>query len=131
MQDTISTGTAAFPALAGQQYMSLTTFRKNGDAVPTPVWFAQVGDRLVVTTDPNSGKVKRIRNNDRVTVAPCKMNGEVTGDAVEASARVLTPEEGAAADKALSKKYGLQKRLFGLMGAMRRSSTVHLEIAPR
>ncbi|HYO87354.1 MAG TPA: PPOX class F420-dependent oxidoreductase [Candidatus Limnocylindrales bacterium] len=127
MQDTQM---ALFPALAGHDYMSLTTFRKNGDAVPTPVWFAQVGGRLYVMTNTDSGKVKRIRNNGRVELAPCTNSGKVLGDSAAGMARVLTPEEETQAREALAKKYGFKKRMFDLMIAVRRSPTVHLEITP-
>jgi PPOX class probable F420-dependent enzyme len=123
--------TQPFPALAGREYMSLTTFRKNGEAVPTPVWFAQVGERLYVMTNHDSGKVKRIRRDGHVTVAPCTSSGQILGDSAEATVRVLPPEDEAVAAAALSKKYGFKKKLFGLLIAVRRNPTVHLEITPR
>lgn len=129
--------TAQFPNLSGQQYMSLTTFRKNGTPVPTPVWFVEQGGRLYVTTQAAAGKVKRIRNNSRVTVAPCKVNGEVTGAAVEASAQVITDDVKAAlALRSLRGKYGVQFTLFTGMGKIRQlfgrkqSDSVYLEIMP-
>ena len=74
---------------AGQKYISLTTFRKNGVAVATPVWFGEDGDKLYVMTRSDMGKAKRIRNNPRVRVAPCTSRGKVTGPEFEASARIL------------------------------------------
>lgn len=66
----------AFPAaLRGQKYISLTTFRKNGVRIATPVWFGEDGDKLYVMTRSDMGKTKRIRNNPRVTVAPCSIRG--------------------------------------------------------
>jgi PPOX class probable F420-dependent enzyme len=121
---------SSFPALAGHEYMRLTTFRKSGEPVPTPVWFAQVEGRLYVMTDPDSGKVKRIRNNAQVEVTPCDSRGNPLGDQAEGMARILDAEEGKAADAALSRKYGWKKRVFGLMGSVRRRPTVHLEITP-
>lgn len=121
---------SAFPALAGHQYMRLTTFRKSGEPVPTPVWFAQVGDHLYVTTDGESGKVRRIRNNAQVEVAPCDMQGKPLGDSAEAMARVLGAEEEAVAQAALKRKYGLQFHLFGAFGSLRRQRRVHLDITP-
>jgi PPOX class probable F420-dependent enzyme len=99
--------------------MSLTTFRKNGQPVPTPVWFVQAGDQLFVLTLPTAGKVKRLRHTTRVTVAPCDARGKLLGEAVEAQARILNKEEGMAANAALTGKYGLIKRLFDLMGMLR------------
>lgn len=110
--------------------MSLTTFRKTGAPVPTPVWFAQHGDKLFVMTQANAGKVKRIRNNAQVEVAPCDMRGTLLGTSVEAMARILPPDQTAAAKAALNKKYGWQKRAFDLMNRMRGTDMVYLEIAP-
>ena len=59
-----------FSSLSGAQYMSLRTFRKSGVAVTTPVWFAETGGKLYFLTANDAGKVKRIRNNQQVTVAP-------------------------------------------------------------
>ena len=129
--------TNAFPQLQGQQFMSLTTFRKNGEAVPTPVWFAQVDDKLYVFTDPDAGKVKRIRHTPRVTVAPCTMSGEVTGETQEATARILNETESRAALDAINDKYTWQKRSLDIMNNIvrmfRRSEAqgaVYLEITP-
>jgi PPOX class probable F420-dependent enzyme len=111
----------AFQNLQGQQYMSLVTFRKTGEAVPTPVWFAQIGDRLYMLTSENAGKVKRIRNNPNVTVAPCTVRGEVLGEALPAKARILTDSsEIQTAIQALNRKYGLFKRLFDLANTVSR-----------
>lgn len=65
--------------LTQQQYMNLETFCKSGVGVKTPVWFVQDGDTIFVRTVANSGKVKRIRNNGLVNIAPCKANGFLLG----------------------------------------------------
>jgi len=110
---------SSFSNLTGHQYLSLTTFRKNGQPVPTPVWFAQEGDQLFILTLPGAGKVKRIQHTARVTVAPCDVRGNLLGDAVEAQAHILGTEEGTRANALLTRKYGLFKRLFDLMGMVR------------
>lgn len=117
-----------FSALKGSQYMNLATFRKSGAAVSTPVWFAQDGNRLVMATDATSGKVKRIRNNPRVTVAPSDMRGKPLGEAATAQARILQGDEAIAAEKLLKKKYGLQWKMFGLAG--RNDGRIFIEITP-
>ncbi len=107
-------------------YMSLTTFRKNGEAVPTPVWFARVGERLFVMTQGRSGKVKRLAQNSRVMVAPCTVNGALLGPAIDASGEVIAHSERIAlADGALSAKYGAEKARFDAMG---RAGRVFIEI---
>lgn len=104
--------TTAFPQLAGHFFLSLTTYRKNGDPVATPVWFAQAGDTVYVMTMGVSGKAKRIRNTGKVRVAPCDRIGTLLGEAAEASARIVDAEERTVADAALSAKYGEQKKQF-------------------
>src|SRR6202140_275486 len=80
-------------AIRGQKYISLTSFRKNGIQVATPVWFGESGDKLYVMTRSDMGKTKRIRNNPQVRVAPSTMRGKVTGPEYAAVARSLPPEE--------------------------------------
>ncbi|MGA1143082.1 MAG: PPOX class F420-dependent oxidoreductase, partial [Ilumatobacteraceae bacterium] len=78
-----------------EKYVSLVTFRRDGSPVPTPVWFAAMGDEFGVITETNVGKVKRIRNNPRVTVQVCDMSGKVSSDApvLSATARLVTGDE--------------------------------------
>ena len=103
-----------------QQYLSIETFRKNGIGVKTPVWFAQEGDMLYIWTIRDSGKVKRIRNNPRVNIAPCKRFGTVTGEWVAAQASV---DDSAAAvrnvEVLLARKLGLVFAVFGMMDRLR------------
>ena len=83
--------------------------------VKTPVWFVQDGDTLFVRTVANSGKVKRIRNNAQVNIAPCKMDGALLGDWVQAIAREVKDQEiDRKVDQLLGKKYGLMKTIFTL-----------------
>ncbi len=65
------------PELAAERFVSLTTFRRNGKPVPTPVWVAADGDGLIVTTPSGSGKVKRLRRTSRVELRPCDRRGKV------------------------------------------------------
>ena len=88
-----------------QKYISLTTFRKNGQAVATPVWFGEENDKLYVMTRGTMGKTKRIRNNSKVKVAPCTIRGKVTGPEFNAVARILPPQDGPAARKSINRKY--------------------------
>ncbi len=92
-------------------YVSLTTFRRTGVPVATPVWAAPDGDDLVVWTRADSGKVKRLRHTARVTVAPCDVRGRVTGPAVEATAAFVPREQWPTALAALRRAYGLRFRL--------------------
>jgi PPOX class probable F420-dependent enzyme len=102
--------TEAVPsAIRGQKYISLTTFRKSGAAVATPVWFGEDGDKLYVMTRSDMGKTKRIRSNPQVMVAPCTMRGKVTGPEFAAQARILPPEEHARARHTVNRKYWLAR----------------------
>ncbi|MGD0611783.1 MAG: PPOX class F420-dependent oxidoreductase [Anaerolineales bacterium] len=114
---------------AHQKYLNLETFRRNGEGVKTPVWFAQEGELLYIVTLGSSGKVKRIRNHGRVNVAPCRMNGKVVGSWVPALAREVTePEVKARVDRLLDHKYGLMRKLFGGQRAGRGARDTVLEI---
>ncbi|HET6178473.1 MAG TPA: PPOX class F420-dependent oxidoreductase [Candidatus Sulfotelmatobacter sp.] len=93
--------------IQGQKYISLTTFRKTGAGVATPVWFGEEDGKLYVMTISKMGKVKRIRNNPQVQVAPCTMRGKVTGEQFPATARLLAPEDFARARKTITRKYWL------------------------
>ena len=120
-----------FETLRGHQYINLTTFRKTGQPVSTPVWFAQDGARLFVTTQGQSGKVKRIRNNGCVQVAPSDVRGKPLGPDQPARARLLPATESDRAHKLLLKKYGWQARLFMALGRLRGvKDRVYLEITP-
>jgi uncharacterized protein len=95
--------------LRGQKYISLGTLRKNGVKVATPVWFGEEGGKLYVMTRGNMGKVKRIRNNSQVTVAPCTVGGKVMGPEAPAFARILPPQEHAHARQTINRKYWLAR----------------------
>jgi PPOX class probable F420-dependent enzyme len=96
-------------AIRGQKYVSLTTFRKTGVGVPTPVWFGEEDGKLYVMTRGNMGKAKRIRNNPRVKLAPCTIRGKVTGPEFAATARVLPPEEHQRARQSINRKYWMAR----------------------
>lgn len=93
------------PEIRGQKYISLTTFRKSGVGIPTPVWFGESNEKLYVMTRGTMGKTKRIRNNPKVKVAPCTIRGKVTGPEFNAVARILPTQDGPAARNAINRKY--------------------------
>ena len=122
--------TTPFEILAGHPFMSLTTFRKHGQPVATPVWFAQADEKLYVMTEAGTGKVKRIRHNAQVEVAPCSMSGDLLGESVEAMARILPPDQNQTAKQAFNLKYGWQKRGWDLINRLRGKEMLYLEITP-
>jgi PPOX class probable F420-dependent enzyme len=97
--------------LAQERYISLTTFKRDGTPVSTPVWVAGDDGRLLVWTEASSWKVKRIRRDSHVRVAPCSATGKVRGEAVDAQAAIL---EDISLVRALEKrKYWFMYRLLG------------------
>jgi uncharacterized protein len=120
-----------FSILHKQQYANLFTFRKSGEAVKTPIWFAERGGRLYVMTVMDSGKVKRIRNNGRVQIGPSNSTGKPLGPTVEAQARLLSePQDIQVAKNALDDKYGLMKAVFDFFGTLRGMDRAWIEITP-
>ncbi|MFI5926641.1 PPOX class F420-dependent oxidoreductase [Micromonospora sp. NPDC051543] len=102
--------------LSAEKYILLTTFRKDGRAVPTPVWAVRDGDALAVWTRADSGKVKRIRHNGEVTVAPCDVRGRPHGAEVPAHATLYGGRDTGRVRDLLKHKYRLIGRL-SLLGS--------------
>ena len=86
---TSADSTALFPG----RYLSITSFKRDGTGVATPVWFVSDGRRLYALTDLRSWKVRRIRRDPHVLVAPCGPSGKLRGEPVPARAEVLTATE--------------------------------------
>jgi uncharacterized protein len=108
--------------LGEEQYLLVTTFRRDGTPVATPVWAAREGEALLVWTVGDSGKVKRIRRDGTVTVAPCTVRGKPTGEAVPARAELLGAEGGVHVRELIKRKYGLRGRLFVWASVRRRGA---------
>ena len=111
---------ATLDRLAAEKYVLLTTFRRDGRAVPTPLWAVPYGSGLGFWTVADSGKVKRIRNGGRVTVGACDVRGRPTGEPVEAHARLGDQADLDRVADGLRKKYGLIGRLTVLGSRLRR-----------
>ena len=80
-------------AILQAQYVALTTYRLDGRAVVTPVWAVERDGRLLIFSNPAAGKMKRLRNSPRASVAPCTWNGTLTGAPLTATARILATDE--------------------------------------
>jgi uncharacterized protein len=123
-----------FADLAKAQYILLTTFTKDGRPKPTPIWAAVDGDRLLVITEGDSWKVKRIRNTPRVTLATCTMRGRPTGEPVEGTAAILDKSQTGAVYDAIGSRYGIMGWLFNffskLRGGMENNVGLELRVAP-
>ncbi len=110
---------SAIDRLADSTYLSLTTFRRVGTAVPTPVWLARQGDHLYVITDASSGKVKRLRHTPRVLLAPCDARGRLTGPQVEGTARLLDADGTTMVRGLINDRYGLVAKGISLLNRLR------------
>lgn len=97
----------ALDALRRGKYVSVTTYRRSGEGVPTPVWYALSDGELVFWTGAGTGKVKRIGNDARVQVAVCDVRGRIAPGAAayDGTARVLDDADKAAARRLLARKY--------------------------
>ena len=111
----------------GQNYMSLETFKKNGQGVKTPVWFVLHRNAFYAYTEADSWKVKRIRNNPRVRVAVCNMRGDIKGPWLDATASLVEGDERLAADKLLDRKYFL-KKIFNFLTRINRHQRAMIKI---
>lgn len=111
-----------------QKYLSLATYKKDGTAVPTPLWFAQEGKVFYVYTLSKAWKLKRIRNNPRARIAPCDVRGKIKGEWVDAEARILDPSEDRKVHRLLDQKYGWQKRIGNLISKLRKLERVTIAI---
>ncbi|MBV6760866.1 PPOX class F420-dependent oxidoreductase [Rhodococcus opacus] len=125
-----------FARLGDEPFVSLTTFRRSGEPVSTPVWIARDGDALIVTTPEESGKVKRLRNNESVELRPCSRRGKVDArvDPVAAVAEIVTDESASRrmADT-IRDEYGLEYRIVMFIErvlARRQKPRVLLRITP-
>src|SRR5581483_11573576 len=113
LEESSSNSIMAIPdAIRGQSYISLVTFRKSGVGVPTPVWFGEKDGKMYVMSRPDSGKVKRIRNNPQVKIAPSTIRGKVTGPEFNATAKLLPPSAFAGARKLINQKYWMARIPF-------------------
>jgi uncharacterized protein len=129
---------SGFGAFGGKKYLNLETYRKNGAGVRTPVWFAadpstsldSTDAKLYIYTTGDSGKVKRIRNNNRVKISPCNSRGGLLGEWVAAKAEIVTGDEAERGMSLLNKKYVPWKQLLNFFAMFRPRERVVFLIRP-
>lgn len=131
------TAPTGFAALAGHKYITLETFRRNGQGVQTPVWFAadpsvnpSAPPAVYVYTIGATGKVKRIRNNPRVRIAPSTARGKPLGDWLDATAQIVTGSDAARGMRLLNQKYFPWKQLLGFFASFSRRDRVVIALHP-
>jgi uncharacterized protein len=118
-----------FAPFADHRYISLETFKKNGEGVRTPVWFVLHNDALYLYTEADSLKVKRIRKDPHVRVAVCTIRGRVEGPWIHGTASIIDGDERRLADRLLDRKYFL-KRVFNWLTRMHRHDRAMIRIQP-
>ncbi|MFD6736464.1 PPOX class F420-dependent oxidoreductase [Streptomyces anthocyanicus] len=111
---------ASLARLGAGKYLLVTTYRKNGTPVATPVWVVRDGDALGVWTVSDSWKVKRVRNRADVLVGPCDVRGRPTGEQVPGTAQICDAATTARYRRLLARKYGVLGRLTLLGSRLRR-----------
>lgn len=118
--------------LRDHSYAVLVTFRRNGESVPSPVWFGvDANGRAYVQTRHDAGKVKRLRNDSRVLIAPSNNRGKPTAAAIRGRGRVLPTEEWAHAEATLAAAYGAGRRVYRRVLAGPEEFEAYIEITPR
>jgi PPOX class probable F420-dependent enzyme len=113
---------ATLEQLSSEKYILLTTFRKDGRAVSTPLWVVPDGTGLAFWTPTDTGKFKRIRNNGRVTMQPCDVRGNPHGEVVEAQARIGDAADRRRVGAGLRRKYGILGWLTEMGSRVRRGT---------
>ncbi|GHB46881.1 PPOX class F420-dependent oxidoreductase [Streptomyces viridiviolaceus] len=111
---------ASLARLGAGKYLLVTSYRKNGTPVATPVWVVRDGDSLGVWTATDSWKVKRIRNRSDVLVGPCDLRGNPTGEQIPATAGIADPATTDRYRRLIARKYGITGRLTLLGSRLRR-----------
>lgn len=118
--------------LGAAKYLLITSYRKNGTGVATPVWVVRDGEALGAWSAADSWKVKRIRNRADVLVGPCDARGNPTGEQVPATAEICDPDVTARYRTLIARKYGIVGRLalFGSRLRRGKTGTVGIRISP-
>ncbi|TVZ95191.1 PPOX class F420-dependent oxidoreductase [Streptomyces sp. BK340] len=122
---------ALLERLGSGKYLLVTSYRKNGTPVATPVWVVRDGDTLGVRTPADSWKVKRIRARGDILIGPCDLRGNPTGDQVPATADIADAATSARYRSLIARKYGILGRLMILDSKLRRGGDRTLGIRVR
>jgi uncharacterized protein len=114
-------------ALEGHKYCLLTTYKRDGEAVPTPLWFGLADGKAYFRTYADAVKIKRIRNNPEVLIGPCDPRGKPKGPMAKATARVVSDQEKLRAEEIVQSNYGLMRRIYK-SGYSGRVEDVYVEV---
>jgi uncharacterized protein len=116
-------------ALDGHKFCLLTTYKRSGEAIPTPLWFGVADGKAYFRTYADASKVKRIRSNPEVLIGPCDPRGKPQGPMTRARARVVSDAERDMAERAVQSNYGVGRRIYKA-GFSGRVEDAYVEVAP-
>ena len=111
-----------------QKYINLETYRRNGQAVRTTVWFVMDAGTIYIRTDMNSGKVKRIKNNPNIRITPSGARGQLKGKWIEGKIKMAGSLELEHANQLLEQKYGIQGKIIRVLNKIRNTRPTVLSI---
>jgi len=114
--------------LEKHKYINLETYRKNGQAVQTPVWFMISNNTIFVQTMKTTGKIKRIKHNPKIRIMPCGMRGEPKGDWIEGTATLADEFKTQEIAKLRAQKYGFKAKMLGMFMKKENLSGIIIQI---
>jgi len=109
------------------KYINIQTYKKNGHPISTPVWFIIKDNKIFFRTSHNSGKIKRIRNNNNVKFALCDIRGKIKGEWYEGIAKIESDSDNSILSQ-INKKYGISSRLMKIFYKIKKIHIVILSI---
>lgn len=112
------------------KYINIQTYKKTGQSISTPVWFIIKDNKIFFRTSHNSGKIKRIRNNNNVKFALCDIRGKIKGEWYEGIAKIENDSDNSILFQ-INKKYGLSSRLMKIFYKIKKIDIVILSIEPK
>ncbi|NVM38228.1 MAG: PPOX class F420-dependent oxidoreductase [Candidatus Lokiarchaeota archaeon] len=115
-----------------QKHINITTFRKNGEGVSTPVWFAEENNKVYICTGPSTFKARRIRNNPNVKIAPSTSSGKATSEYIDGAAQILPIDKIGPIKRLFRKKYRMFRLWNGMFNIRKKEAEKHiyLKITP-
>jgi len=111
-----------------QKYINLESYRRNGQAVRTTVWFVMDAGTIYIRTDMNSGKIKRIKNNPNIRITPSGARGQLKGKWIEGKIKMAGSLELEHANQLLEQKYGIQGKIIRVFNKIRNTRPTVLSI---
>lgn len=114
--------------LSEKKYINVETYRKNGQSVRTPVWFVVFNSKIYFRTDSNSGKVKRIMNNQNVRIAGCDLLGNIKTEWIKANAKIAKEVDHETVNSLINKKYFIIQSFIKIMYTLRKIKVIIISI---